>query len=111
MQRMSLFRQQTHYELLGLSFLVGGSVRKFAVSGSFETLSVFCKVTWRVVTVAKLMIVVQASQEDIRVAYKRLALVQLHLFVQAELGPLCLRYICVTSASNQPCAVSAGVAS
>ncbi len=34
------------------------------------------------------MTVVQASQEDIRVAYKRLALVQLHLFVQAELGPL-----------------------
>lgn len=34
------------------------------------------------------MTVVQASQEEIRVAYKRLALVQLHLFVQAELGPL-----------------------
>ena len=38
------------------------------------------------------MTVVQASQEEIRVAYKRLALVQqLHLFVQAELGPLHLR--------------------
>ena len=44
-------------------------------------------------TVADLMTVVQASQEEIRVAYKRLALVQLHLSVQAELGPSHLRQV------------------
>ncbi len=90
MQRMSSFRQQTHYELLGLSFLVGGFVRKFAVSASsFGALSVFCKVTCK--GCHNLITFVQASQEDIRVAYKRLALVRLRLFVQAKLGPLHLR--------------------
>ena len=73
MCRSNTIRQQTHYQLLGLTFLVRGrvnlhenlhfNVRCFGESmASLGLQTVLC---------------LQASGEEIRVAYKRLALVRL----------------------------------